>query len=311
MHFFIITPSLNQLDHLRRCVASVADQAMEWRVSGSERIEIHHHVQDAQSSDGTVEFLKQVNSSDSERRYHFTFSSEPDAGMYDAVNRGLRFLQNQVDCEVQPHHEVIVAWLNCDEQYLPDTLQHVAEWFRNHPEKDILFGNTVIVSSSGDPVCCRKAVLPFKWHVLTDHLPTLSASTFTRLSAIADDDAWLNARWKNRGDSEWIVRMLNRRVPMGRSQDYFSAFYDFDGSLGLRQDSFQEQRLLSQQAPEIVRRLSLIWVLFYRIRKFFSGGYRQKPFEYSIYCGTDRERTPFFIEKPQTRWKNRMGKQYG
>lgn len=308
MHFFIITPSLNQLDHLRRCIASVADQAMEWGVSSSERIEIHHHVQDAQSSDGTVEFLKQVNNSDSERRYHFTFSSEPDAGIYDAINRGIRFLQNQPNCEVQPDHEVIVAWLNCDEQYLQGALQRVAEWFRNHPGKDILFGNTVIISSSGEPVCCRKAVLPFKWHVLTDHLPTLSASTFTRLSVIADDEAWLNARWKNRGDSEWIVRMLNRRVPMGRSRDYFSVFCDSIDSLGLQQSSFQEQRLLSQQVPEIVRRLRPIWILFYRFRKFFSGGYSQKPFEYSIYCEMGWERTPFFIKDPQTRWKSRMGK---
>ncbi|MGE4489121.1 MAG: glycosyltransferase [Kiritimatiellales bacterium] len=302
MRFLIITPSLNQVSRLKCCLASVADQ------SGAGVDVIYHHVQDGASTDGTVEFLNQVNKLGRENRYHFTFASEPDAGMYDAVNRGVRFLQNQTNCDVQSDHEVIVAWLNCDEQYLSGTLQRVAEWFKNHPEKDILFGNTVVVSSSGEPVCCRKAVLPFKWHVLTDHLSTLSASTFTRLSAITDDNTWLSTRWKNRGDSEWIVRMLDRRVPMGRSRDYFSVFCDSIDSLGLQQGSLQEQRLLSQQVPEIVRCLRPIWILFYRFRKFFSGGYRQKPFEYSIYCGTDQERTPFFIKEPQTRWKSRMGK---
>ena len=51
MNFVIITPSYNQLEFLRRCIASIADQV-------TDEIVIHHHVQDGGSSDGTGEFLK-------------------------------------------------------------------------------------------------------------------------------------------------------------------------------------------------------------------------------------------------------------
>ena len=49
MNFVIFTPSYNQVEFLRRCIASIADQV-------TDEIVIHHHVQDGGSSDGTGEF---------------------------------------------------------------------------------------------------------------------------------------------------------------------------------------------------------------------------------------------------------------
>ena len=43
--------------------------------------------------------------------------------MYDAINRGLRRASGE-----------ILAYLNCDEQYLPGALQEVAAFFEKHPE---------------------------------------------------------------------------------------------------------------------------------------------------------------------------------
>src|SRR5467141_315471 len=102
----VVSPSLNMLSYLERCVASVADQ---------EGVRAQHLVMDGGSRDGTVEWLAARPSLASEVR--------SDKGMYDAVNRGFRKARGR-----------IIAHLNCDEQYLPGTLATVARYFDKHPD---------------------------------------------------------------------------------------------------------------------------------------------------------------------------------
>src|SRR5690348_16281526 len=96
MTFSIITPSFRNSDWLKLCIASVADQG----------VTAEHIVQDAGSDDGTQEWLLK----DARVRAF----AEKDGGMYDAVNRGLRRATGE-----------ILAYLNCDEQYLPGALSTV------------------------------------------------------------------------------------------------------------------------------------------------------------------------------------------
>ena len=103
MKISIATPSFRNSDWLKLCVASVADQA---------GVEVEHIVQDAQSDDGTQEWLAR------DRRVRAYF--EKDQGMYDAINRGWRRAEGE-----------ILAYLNCDEQYLPGGLRAVEEFFRD------------------------------------------------------------------------------------------------------------------------------------------------------------------------------------
>ena len=56
--------------------------------------------------------------------------SEPDKGIYDAMNRGAERAQGD-----------ILAWLNADDCYLPGTLEKVAAFFAAHPETELLHGD--------------------------------------------------------------------------------------------------------------------------------------------------------------------------
>ena len=56
--------------------------------------------------------------------------SEPDNGIYDAMNKGARLADGDV-----------IAWLNADDHYLPGTLDAVRQAFANHPEAGIVHGN--------------------------------------------------------------------------------------------------------------------------------------------------------------------------
>jgi hypothetical protein len=63
-----------------------------------------------------------------------SWTSEPDRGMYDAVNKGLRQAQGE-----------ILAYLNSDDLYFPWTLETVVAYFRRHPEADVVFGDALAV----------------------------------------------------------------------------------------------------------------------------------------------------------------------
>jgi hypothetical protein len=90
MKISVITPSFRNSDWLKLCIASVADQG----------VDLEHIVQDSCSDDATQEWLP----NDSRVKAFI----EKDGGMYDAINRGLRRASGD-----------ILAYLNCDEQYVP------------------------------------------------------------------------------------------------------------------------------------------------------------------------------------------------
>src|SRR5580704_8052109 len=165
MRFSIITPSFKSSNFLKLCIASVADQG----------VELEHIVQDACSDDGTLEWLPK-----DPRVKAFV---EKDSGMYDAVNRGLRRAQGE-----------ILAYLNCDEQYLPGTLAAVDDFFSKHPGVDVVFGDFIGVDTKGDYLFHRKVLTPLKYHTWVSHLQTFTCATFFRRKIIADQGHFFNPR---------------------------------------------------------------------------------------------------------------------
>lgn len=291
MNFFIVTPSRNQCGFLRRCVASIADQVEEGVV-------VHHHVQDACSTDGTVEFLQEYASGNhATTNYRFTFSSEADAGMYDAVNRGWQRTQGG---------DGVVAYLNCDEQYLPHALAEVSNWFDRHRDKQVLFGNVVVVDGGGGFICCRKVVLPFRWHIMTDHLPVFTAATFIRLDALKDNNLFFDTKWRDLGDVAWVLGMLDKGVRMGRMSRYLTAFADTDANMNLSENAEKEKLRMRSSAPVLVQLLRPVWVVLHRVRKACAGAYRQKPFRFEVYASESSRRIPVVVDHPETRWLSRL-----
>ena len=174
MKISIVTPSFRNSDWLRLCVASVADQA---------GVEVEHIVQDAQSDDGTQEWLAR------DRRVQAYF--EKDQGMYDAINRGWRRATGE-----------ILAYLNCDEQYLPGGLRAVEEFFRRHPQTDVVFADTVVVDKQGRFICCRKSLVPWK-NTMWVYNPVISSSIFIHRRVLDQHNLFFDTRWRDLGDKVW------------------------------------------------------------------------------------------------------------
>src|SRR5215831_10119960 len=178
MDFSIVTPSFRNSRWLKLCIASVADQ---------EGVTREHIVQDAGSDDGTLDWLPQ-----DKRVKAFV---EKDSGMYDAVNRGYRRAQGE-----------LLAYLNCDEQYLPGALKAVREFFEQHPRIEVVLAGSIVVNAEGGYVCHRHSMVPHPQH-LWYRFPVLTSSVFLRRRVVQERGILFDTRWRDLGDFHWI-RML-------------------------------------------------------------------------------------------------------
>jgi glycosyltransferase involved in cell wall biosynthesis len=275
MRFSIITPSFNPSPWLPLCIASVADQG----------VDLEHIVQDAGSTDGTLEPLQ--------HDHRVKLFVERDRGMYDAVNRGLRRASGD-----------ILSYLNCDEQYLPGSLPAVEAFFRTHPHIDVLFGDSIVVDSDLNYLFHRKVQVPLKYHTWVAHLPTLTCATFFRRSIIDEHRMFFDDRLRDVGDAEWMVRLLKRRIPMAVLSQFTSVFAMTGGNMSAKPNAIRERRELQASAPLVARSLKPLIVLHHRLRRLAGGIYSQRPFSYSIYTHASiSARVAFTVTNPRFRWK--------
>ena len=277
----VVTPSYRQPEWLRLCAASVADQ------TGDELI-IEHIVQDSLSGPEIAEVLKPFP--------NVKLASEKDQGMYDALNRGWEKATGDILC-----------WLNCDEQYLPGALARVADYFRQHPDTEVLFADAFVVNTTGDYICSRQVLVPLLYHSWICHLSTLSCATFFRRDLVKERGFMLDTRWKSVGDADLIVRLLRSGVKMHVLRDYLSVFVDTGENLSLRPIGLREMAALASEAPAWAQALRRPWVLIHRLRRMFSGLYRVKPFSADIYTlNSPDRRVHLDITEPTFHWKGRV-----
>lgn len=179
MKFSIITPSFNQGRFLPDCVASVLAQT---------GVEVEHIVMDAGSTDETLEVLKSYP--------HLKWTSEPDDGMSDGINKGFR--QATGDW---------VMWLNCDDCLLPGTLEKVAKFIEKHPEADVVHGDCVYVNEDKTPIRRKLDTAVDEWDLLFVGCCIPSTSTFYRREII-DAGHLLDVGYRNCMDWEYYLRLM-------------------------------------------------------------------------------------------------------
>ena len=136
MRISLVTPSYNHARFVRATIDSVLDQSGDF--------ELEYRVIDGASTDETVSILQSYGD-------RLSWTSEPDKGQVDAVNRGLKQATGD-----------IVGWLNSDDLLLPGALDCVAGVFSAQPECQWLFGDCIVVDADGREI--RKWVSAYKRH---------------------------------------------------------------------------------------------------------------------------------------------------
>jgi len=119
----IITPSYNQAKYLEQTIQSVLTQDYK---------NIEYILIDGGSNDGSLDIIK---------KYQDKFAywiSEKDNGQADAINKGFEKATGD-----------IVAWLNSDDYYLPETIAKVVKVFEANPDVVLVYGNMLAVDENG------------------------------------------------------------------------------------------------------------------------------------------------------------------
>jgi glycosyltransferase involved in cell wall biosynthesis len=106
----VVTVVFNGESHLEQAIRSVLDQSYD---------NVEYILVDGGSTDGTLDIIRKY-----EERID-RWVSEPDDGIYDAINKGLRLSSGD-----------LVGILNCDDWYAPDALENVARAFLSLKDKD-------------------------------------------------------------------------------------------------------------------------------------------------------------------------------
>ena len=118
----IITVVYNGIAHLEETIESVLGQSYE---------NIEYIIIDGGSTDGTVELIEKY---DEQITY---WGSEPDGGIYDAMNKGIAKATGE-----------IVGLINADDWYAKDAVANAVEAFRTS-SADVVHGAMEIVSEDG------------------------------------------------------------------------------------------------------------------------------------------------------------------
>lgn len=188
MKLSIITVCYNSMATIRDTIESVLSQV---------DVDIEYIVVDGGSKDGTQEVVKSYGNRITK------FVSEPDRGIYDAMNKGVAMATGE-----------IVGILNSDDFYeSPTSLSTVVENFKSFPQSDIVFGDVVFVR----PAELQKVIRFYRgnrfcpWKLRFGWMPP-HPSTFIRKAAYQKVGPY-SLKYKISADYEFFVRLfMVRRI---------------------------------------------------------------------------------------------------
>ena len=122
MKISIITPTFNSGSTIKHCIDSIQNQSYTF---------IEHMLIDGNSQDDTISIVKSVSPA-------CNIISEPDHGIYDAMNKGIKLATGD-----------IIGVLNSDDQYASDkTLEWVVDKFQDK-NIDVVYGDLNYINGAG------------------------------------------------------------------------------------------------------------------------------------------------------------------
>ncbi|HEX3446485.1 MAG TPA: glycosyltransferase family 2 protein [Chthoniobacterales bacterium] len=189
MKFSVITPCLNRVELIGATIESVIAQ---------DHSDFEHWIIDGGSTDGTLELLK--------RYRHLRLVSEPDRGVYDAMNKGIRLATGEV-----------VILLNSDDLLARGALSLVADIFRNAV-------GTMIVSAGCQIFRCTPGGVEIEMHRydeprrnalslrnVTIGTPNINARFFRR--KVFEQIGEFDLAYPIAADRDFLIRAALRQLP--------------------------------------------------------------------------------------------------
>jgi glycosyltransferase involved in cell wall biosynthesis len=245
--FSIITVTYNAAHYLRETILSVANQSY----SGVEYLII-----DGDSTDGTVDIIRQYEDGIS------YWVSEPDKGLYDAMNKGLQRATGDY-----------VWFINAgDKIHSADAVRQMVSLLQKDTAlPDIIYGETAVIDDKGKTLGLRRLKTPerltwksFRMGMRVSHQSFIVKRTIAPL---------FDLQYRYSSDFDWCIRCMKEAKTIFNTRMILSDFLDGGLSTIQRKTSLKERyRIMCHYYGKPATMLLHLWfaVRFYSA-KWFAG----------------------------------------
>lgn len=190
----VITVVFNNAKDIERTMLSVLNQTYE---------QIEYLVIDGKSTDGTVEIIEEY------RNHLAVFISEKDAGIYDAMNKGL----------AKATGKYVIFMNSGDEFYKKDTVKEV---FASEPGADIYYGETEMIDQNLQSLGQRRHKTPenFTWQDFKYGMSVSHQAIFIRRKLVGNYDL----QYQLSSDINWILSAAKKARKVVNVHQYVAKY---------------------------------------------------------------------------------------
>ncbi|KAA6329276.1 PGL/p-HBAD biosynthesis glycosyltransferase [termite gut metagenome] len=181
--FSIITVTYNARKVLENTIRSVIAQTYP---------HIEYIIIDGDSTDGTLLLIEKY------RTHIHTLISEPDKGLYDAMNKGIVHASGDYLC-----------FLNAgDSFHTDDTLQQVVQSFTETGLPDVVYGETALVDENGHFLCMRRLSTPkeLTWKSFKQGMVVCHQAFFAKRLLVEP----YGLQYRFSADFDWCIRIMKK-----------------------------------------------------------------------------------------------------
>lgn len=221
MKISIITVTYNAASVLKRTLDSV--KAQSWQ-------QIEHLIIDGASKDETISMAETYKA---QCPYEVVILSEPDKGLYDAMNKGLRLATGDY-----------LVFLNAgDTLHAADTLETIVRLAQ--PLPGVLYGDTAITDEQGNFLHLRRLRPPKKlsWKSFRQGM-LVCHQAFYALTDIAKNLPY-DPRYRYSADVDWCIRVMKeaqkRQLPLVNTQAILADYQEEGQTTIHHRDSLKER----------------------------------------------------------------------
>ena len=238
----IITVVRNGEKHLEECINSVLGQKFK---------DFEYLVIDGNSSDNTRNIIKKY-----EPKIDF-YLSENDKGIYDAFNKGMKYVRGKY-----------FGYVNSDDILNPNALEILSRYINSYPEKDFFFG--AVKKHWGVLYGYKPWKVSFSWGFYSSH----STGFFIKTSSSKKVGEY-NLKYKFSADYDYFYRMIVKHKLKGigtKKTELFGIFRrgGFSSKLNFFEHFGEEIRIrLDNGQNKLLIALIIIFKSLKNINKFF------------------------------------------
>lgn len=241
MKVSIITVSRNSVNTIEQTIVSVLEQSYK---------NIEYIIIDGQSTDGTVDIIKKY------MNFISYFVSEPDNGLYEAMNKGISRATGDV-----------IGIINSDDWYEKHAVEKVVGCLKKKGA-ELVYGKNWLIDKKGERRCQNSQPLKYIWHTPVVPHPTV----FIRREIYEKYGAF-NENYKIAADYDLLLRFYVKGVKFEYIDEMISNFRCGGVSDKNYMQSYKEAREVSlsyiEECPEkeqtlkkIEKNYNLSWLMF-------------------------------------------------